>query len=329
MISAVIVNHKTSIFLPALINSLKKEKVDEIIVVDNSQDNNEKKKIELLNGISSYFLNENKGLGQALNFGSRKAKGDLLLFCNPDILFKSSSIELLKKGIEKCDAAGPAIFWDKEEEFFLPYPFPENFYFELLKIFLPKMALKIYLKYEFKIWETKKMINLPLLSGSCFLIKKNAFEKVGGFDENFFLYFEENDFFKRLKKMGFKSNFIPSSKVIHFFNIKKIKNHVNFFEASKKLYEKKHFSFIQRMILNFLKNKIRLKEKKFEDLKEEKIIDLPLILSPFPSFIPAVYLKKQKNFNNLKEKLKKLNFNEGYIGIVMGKKIKKVFKFSV
>lgn len=329
MISAVIVNHKSFNFLEPLINSLKKEGVEEIVLVDNSLDKEEEKKLENLKGIELYFLNENNGLGCALNFGAKKAKGEFLLFCNPDLIFKDGSIKELKREINNFQAVGPFLFWDEEEEFCLPYPHLVNFSFEFFKIFFPKLISKSYLKYENKIWNSKKPLKLSLLSGSCFLIKKDIFEKVRGFDENYFLYFEENDFFKRFKEMGFKSSLVPSSKVVHFFNLKKSEIHNKYYEDSKKYFEKKYFPAYIRLILNFSRKIIKRKEKKVEEIKHEDIKSFAILLSPFSDFIPSVLIKNTMGWGELEEKLKKVSFNEGYIGFVRKNSVLKSFYFKV
>lgn len=327
MISAVIVNHKSFNFLEPLINSLKKESVEEIVLVENSLDKEEEKKVENLKGVEVYFLNENNGLGSALNFGAKKARGEFLLFCNPDLFFKDGSIEELKREIKNCQAVGPFFFWDEEEEICLPYPYFVSFCFEFFKIFFPKLILKFYLKYENKVWNSKKPLKLPLLSGSCFLIKKDIFEKVGGFDENYFLYFEENDFFKRFKEMGFKSSLVPSSKVIHFFNLKKSEIHNKYYEDSKKYYEKKYFPKSIVFILNLARKIKKRKEKKMEEIK--KIENFPILLSPFSDFIPSVLIKNSMGWQELEEKLKKVSFNEGYIGFLKKNSVLKSFYFQV
>ncbi len=328
MISAIIVNHKTFDFLKPLINSLKKEKVEEIIIVDNSLDLEEKKKLQSLDALL-FFLNENKGFGSALNFGARKAKGELLLFCNPDLYFKENSIEELKKGIKICDAAGPKFFWDIEEEFCLPYPYPVSLFPEFQSIFSPHLFQKKYLSYQLKIWKNKERFKIPLLSGTSFLIKRDVFEKLNGFDENFFLYFEENDFFKRFEKMGFLANFIPSSKVVHFYNLNKSDLHNEYFEKSKKIYEEKHFNPFLKKFLNFSRKIKKKKEKKFEEIKDEKFENFPIILSPHPTFIPSVYLTNPKNWQDLKPKLQTLLFINGYLAFLKDNSIQKSFYFKI
>lgn len=329
MISAVIVNHKSFKFLEPLINSLKKEGVEEIILVDNSLDKGEEKKLENLNGVEIYLLNENNGLGSALNFGAKKAKGEFLLFLNPDLVFKDGSIEELKREIRNCHAVGPFLFWDEDEKFCLPYPYFINFYFEFFKILFPKLILKYYLKYENKIWNSEKPLRLPLLSGSCFLIKREIFEKVGGFDEKYFLYFEENDFFRRFKKMGYNSSFVPSSKVIHFFNLNKSEVHSKYYEDSKKYYENKYFPAFTRFVLNFARKIMKRKVNKIEEINPKEIKNFPILLSPFSDFIPSVLIKNSMDWQKLEEKLEKISFKEGYIGFMRKNSVLKSFYFQV
>lgn len=329
MISAVCVNHKNFEFLPLLIDSLKKEGVEEIIIVDNSLNLEEKKKLGGLEGISLFFLENNNGLGQALNFGAGKARGDYILFCNPDLLFKEGSLQNLKWEMENCEATGPVIFWDREEEILLPYPFPHNFFNQFLRISTPEFYKKRYLSYQFKIWEGKSPRQLPLLSGSCFLIRKSVFEKTGGFDESFFLYFEENDFFYRFKRMGFKAKFVPSSKIVHFYKINKGENHEILFEESRKKYERKHFSKFSLKILDFLKNKKGVEERKNEWKDGEKVENFKGLISPYPDFIPSAFIRNLKNWAYFEEKMKKISFPEGFLGILDGKKISKSFYFKV
>jgi GT2 family glycosyltransferase len=52
-------------------------------------------------------------------------------------------------------------------------------------------------------------------SGACLLVKREAFEAVGGFDEKYFLYVEELDFQRRLSERGYATWFVPEAKVMH------------------------------------------------------------------------------------------------------------------
>lgn len=53
------------------------------------------------------------------------------------------------------------------------------------------------------------------LSGSCLLIRRSAFDAIGGFDDGYFMYFEDVDFGERLHRAGFRNRFVPASVVVH------------------------------------------------------------------------------------------------------------------
>jgi N-acetylglucosaminyl-diphospho-decaprenol L-rhamnosyltransferase len=53
------------------------------------------------------------------------------------------------------------------------------------------------------------------LSGSCLLVRRAAFEQVGGFDERYFMYFEDVDLGDRLQKAGWQNIYVPSAEVLH------------------------------------------------------------------------------------------------------------------
>lgn len=53
------------------------------------------------------------------------------------------------------------------------------------------------------------------LSGACMLIRREVFERTGPFDEDYFLYFEELDFVRRAANLGFRSFYVPASRVVH------------------------------------------------------------------------------------------------------------------
>lgn len=76
------------------------------------------------------------------------------------------------------------------------------------------------------------------VSGACFIIKRNIFENVGKFDENFFLYKEEEDLFLRLREEGRKVFYFPGVKLMHYGSVVASKD--KFLKASKEYFLKKH-----------------------------------------------------------------------------------------
>ncbi|PIR80351.1 MAG: hypothetical protein COU25_00430, partial [Candidatus Levybacteria bacterium CG10_big_fil_rev_8_21_14_0_10_35_13] len=131
---------------------------------------------------------------------------------------------------------------------------PKNalFSFSFLRRFFPKKS--IYNDEFFDKWDKKHPISVDVVPGAAMMISKKLFQKVGGFDENFFLYFEENDISKRVRNLGFKLYLEPKAKVIHEVgqSTKKIKNAQEIFKRSRFHYFKKHYGFLNAISLELI-----------------------------------------------------------------------------
>ena len=159
-----------------------------IIIVDNSND------IELKDYMKKNFpeitvkLIENNGYGHAINFGSKFVKSKYFLASNPDLqgINEDSLMKFLNAAIklkDKFSTIGPRY---------------ENVN--------PKTLVQSDLNYEIS--------EIKVISGACMFFNKKNFDLIGGFDENFFLYFEENDFCLRAFPIN-KNYQINSIKVNH------------------------------------------------------------------------------------------------------------------
>lgn len=210
----------------------------EIIVINNASDDETK---DFLKKTDALVINnkENVGVAKAWNQGIRKAKGEFLFIINNDIIVCKNFIENMIDFYEKEKNTGIASPGTKEGE--LNYDF--NFYSEN---FVKKM----------------KNVKEKGFCGWCMLIKKDRFEKVGLFSEEYNIGIgEDTDFYFRLKKMGFES-YITGAAFIHHFGSKtlnELKNKIgNDFEKEniKKLKIKwgiKERNYIMRKIINFKK----------------------------------------------------------------------------
>lgn len=169
--TAIIVSYKSRWIIENCIKSIKKTK---IIVVENSKDHVLKKKLEKKYNNVEVFLNKNKGFGNGINTGALKAKTKYLLFLGPDTRLQNNSIEKLIKVAKNLNNNFGAI---------LPVDH----------------RIKIN-----KIREIKKSRHATLI-----FIKKKIFLKIGLFDENFFLFYEDNDLLERLLKNKLKIYEVP------------------------------------------------------------------------------------------------------------------------
>lgn len=208
----------------------------EIIVVDNAS----KEKMSSLKRkfpeVAWIENTRNRGFSFAANQGAQQAKGRWLLFLNPDVFIKPAEIELLYKFAEAqhLDACSP-IF--KDDRYQKPLPTFQS----LLQEFTP-----------FHRFVTLPKLHQKTLVGGCLFIRKKVLENVLGWDERFFLWFEDSDLTQRLVSKGYKVEFAPLE--IHHLGggavgmlTSEMQKH--FFFHSMEIYIRKHFSFAHQQII--------------------------------------------------------------------------------
>jgi len=220
MISAVVVNYKSS---SPLYNSVKNivNFVDEVIVVNHSPEE-DLTFIQSLSPKIRIYTRQNYGYGAGCNFGAKKAKGDILIFFNPDTMILEETIPLLIKELkDDISVVAPLLLYPDGT------PQPSTRKFPTLKhLFVSRTSPFWFLfsKSDTALDyfggsqpESTKPTTLtdrfPL--GGFFLIKRDHFQELGGFDERFFLFFEDTDFLNRLINAGYKVCLNQEARVIH------------------------------------------------------------------------------------------------------------------
>jgi len=170
-----------------ILNFIKKlPKLIPIIIIDNSNSFLLEDVIKKEYSNLEVFVKNNDGVSSALNYAVEKIKTKYFLQISPDIDFDYKDIwvylDFAKKLNNKFAAIGPRF-------------------------------LDIKKKSHKQISESVDYDSIDSIHGSCMFINKECFNKIGRFDENYFLYFEETDYCYRGKKIGYKSYQINKSKV--------------------------------------------------------------------------------------------------------------------
>ncbi len=177
----------------------------ELIVIDNGSDDSINKYLHNSHPEIIYRKNENKGFGEANNVGARLARGSFLLFLNGDTVLKQSLFKFALDrfnqesnlgifGVQLISTNGKPLF---SFGFIDKHGFTHSLFLKFCqryKIFLP---------------------NIMFISGANMFIKRAAFFESGCFDQNIFLYYEEQDLIKRLKLLGYKVRFFPEKSIVH------------------------------------------------------------------------------------------------------------------
>jgi len=261
-LSIIIVYYGEKKSLSGLLRSIQKNRPKfnlEIIVVNNKAGENIKAYFKKYNFVKSIIESgKNLGYGRGNNLGAKSAKGEYLFIINTDIEVIAKSIDILVSFLDgHVDTAIVAPN--------LQYPngnLLENIGSRTLTplrgIFALSFINKIFPNnsiskcYFLKDISKNKLREVDTVPGTAFLIRKSVFDNVGGFDNNFFLYFEEFDLCKRVRDLGWKIIIDPKAVVVHYWEPGdgglKLKK---YFEQSRFYYFKKHFGLISALIVEF------------------------------------------------------------------------------
>ena len=271
IISVIIVHYNVKNELFDCITSINKSKPKvsfEIIVVDNDEVKVIRKDLVSKFPKVKYIENINNGWGGGINKGLKYAKGGYIYLLNPDTLFINNALDSVYEFAKNKSNVGivSSLLFDKNKKVYsiqgtkLLSPLNAIFSLSFINKFFPNNPISK--KFWMRGWDKRKVKQVESATLSAALIKKEVLKKAGGFDENFFLYYEEYDLCRRLRKLGYKNYIIPSSKVIHLWEVSAIQTgRTNeFIENSRKYYFKKYYGKLTaglvELVLSLNKKKI-------------------------------------------------------------------------
>ena len=220
-VSIIIANYKSWKVLDKCISSIKSNLKDlsyEVIVVDNCSNDGIFENFKSMHSWINLLSNKgNYGYSSASNLGASKARGDFLIFLNPDTEITNSPainkmVELAKKdpqqGIISCRKIKPGNRIEREITFLSPW-LTIGFIRYVYKVVFKKKIQNLFKESEV-IW------NPEWLTGSIFLISSRNFELVGGLPEkDYWMYYEEMDLAQRVKKIGKKITLLRDVEILH------------------------------------------------------------------------------------------------------------------
>ena len=263
-VSIITVNYNVEKALILCLKSIYNSKTKlsfEVIVVDNSNSfelkKNIKKYFPSVNYIKSF---KNLGFGAGNNLGARHANGEYLFFLNPDTEIFRGTIDILYDYFyqnKKTGIVSPLIL-DKNLKPFIKQGYKELTPLRAIFSFSPLRKLffsrTIYQKYSQEDWKEKPIRQVDTVTGAAFMTSSKIFKKINGFDERFFLYFEENDISKIIKDLGYRLYVNSNSRVIHKVgqSTKGLKDANKIFSKSRFLYFKKHYGFLKAVLIDNL-----------------------------------------------------------------------------
>lgn len=307
-LSIIILNYNVRYFLELCLKSVQAsiENLDaEIIVVDNhSSDDSCQMVKSLFPQVQLIENKENYGFSKGNNQGVSVAKGEYICILNPDTVVAEDTFDILinfaetqnNLGILGCrliDGSG-------------------NFLPECKRnIPLPKIALKKILglskSYYVNQLNEFQTGHVPILVGAFMLMKRNVFNKVKGFDEDYFMYGEDIDLSYRIYKLGCNNIYNGSVTMIHFKGESTVwdKKYIKRFYGAMQVFYNKHFkrSIISDILIwTGIKMAYLLSSK--PTIIKDNIKQYVLISSKIPENFESI-LKKPIFLNTALENIKK------------------------
>ncbi len=215
-VSVIIVNYNTTEVLEDCIKSVKEKTTGlnyEIIVVDN---NSEKGSLAALQekytDVRFHFSEENLGFGRANNLGVTKAKGKYLFLLNPDTLLINNAISILFNFIENNPEVGicGGNLYEKDLSPALSY-YEMGSHSRYTKEWLTILDRSRPKGYH----DDNRIKDVRAIIGADLFIRKGLFDTLGGFDPDFFMYFEELHLCDKARELGYRIVSVPEAQIIH------------------------------------------------------------------------------------------------------------------
>jgi GT2 family glycosyltransferase len=225
LLSIIIVTWNSEEFIERCLKSIfdTKGSTDlEVIVVDNASQDTTTKIIEKFKPEVRLISNQqNLGYAKANNQGIEVSKSDYLLLLNPDVELKENCLKLMLDFMEKnedVDALGPQLL--NPDGGIQPScrEFPDFsillWEFTGLSLLFPKNRIFGRWRMGYFDFQSSRGVDQPM--GSCLLLRRKVIRKIGAFDEEFSIFFNDVDLCYRIKNNGGKLYFLPEAKAFHY-----------------------------------------------------------------------------------------------------------------
>ena len=220
-VSAVVVSYNSAADLPDCLRSLRSEGVDDVVVVDNASADGSVEVVAHVDPDARVLqTGANLGFGTAANRGVAVTAGDHVLILNPDTVVEPGTVKALSEALDRdpgLAAVGPRL----ENVDGSLYPSVRRFP-DLMVAFghaflgLVWAANPATRRYRMLDWDhDQPSAAVDWVSGACVLVRRTAFDMVGGFDEAYFMYVEDVDLCWRLGQAGWRIGYEPAGRVVH------------------------------------------------------------------------------------------------------------------
>ncbi len=254
-LSVIIVNYNVRQFLENALASIVRALAGlegEVIVVDNASDDGSVDMVrEKFPAVRVIANRENVGFACANNMALRDARGSYLLLINPDTIVQEDTFHVMldffrahpHAGLAGCKILNP------DGSFQLPcrrsFPTPWVAFTKVFGLSAMFPGSRLFGRYNLTYLDPDASYEVDAVSGSFMMISREAFDKIGGLDEAFFMYGEDLDWCFRVRQAGFSVHYVHSTQIVHFKGESTRRSNIDevrVFYRAMELFVEKHFS---------------------------------------------------------------------------------------
>ena len=317
-ISVVIVNYNVKEYLAQALHSLQRALKDiphEIFVVDNASVDGSVAYIrQHFPDVQLIESRENLGFAKANNLALQHVRGEYVVLINPDTVVQEDTFQKLLDFFEKtpdasaatCKIINPDGTFSVDCRHAIPTPMIAFWKVTGLSRLFPRS--RIFGQYNLTYLDPNETYPVPAISGSFMMIKKAVLDRVGHFDERFFMYCEDIDLCHRINLEGFKIYYVPTTQIIHYKGESTKKNNLDYvitfnkalYQFFQKYYAQKSlFLFRWIIVLGIIFRGIFIYIKNFLEIYFPLVLDVVLLnCVVLVSFVVRMELKHGFHWEN-------------------------------
>lgn len=330
MVSIIIVSYNVKYYIEQCLRSISKasKNIDvEVFVVDNNSNDGT---IEYLSprfpNVEFIQNSENVGFGRANNIALSKSNGDYVLFLNPDTIISEKTLDECVSFMDNHKSAGSVGVkmlhsnghFAPESRRSIPTPFVAFCKMSGLSRLFPKS--KLLARYHMSYIDNSAETEIEVVSGAFMFVRHDILKKIGGFDEDFFMYGEDIDMSYRLLKEGYSNWYIPIP-ILHYKGESTVKTsyrYIRVFYDAMIIFFNKHFKHYSR-IFSFLIMIVLGVKKIFSYLRYNLIARQNIVGTDIENFI---FIGEKESFDKVSSILDRY-YPEGLKSFVEGDEFSK------
>lgn len=224
-IDIIIVEYKTGELIFKCLESLaryrpKVAELRRVVIVDNSSTKPSARFEKLPLPLFQINNDKNLGFAAACNKGARKSEADFMLFLNPDTRLTSGSIDspitfLMNPSNRHVGIIGIQLL-GQDGKIARTCSYRVQLRHFINRIFgLDRLSPRFFSNGMMDEWDHRSSRMVEGIMGAFYLVRRSVFEKLNGFDERFFMYYEETEFGLRAKQAGYGIYYLAEANAIH------------------------------------------------------------------------------------------------------------------